>query len=190
MGMPAMGMWAGTWRCFSPSMCPHSARPSCLPQPESQSLGREVGARPSESWAILLVILCPAASLCSRALQGPPACVPMPAGSPFWLCVPLLPRSPPWLPIPTQSVVFILAACPCTILSSLYRLWDPTLAVDAHTSSVPMQAVRPCTSSVPKGRGSHSATPGQRGHPCKQRVLSSREPGLMATHELPGRERG
>lgn len=181
-----------------------------------------MGPRPSEGWAVPLVILCPAASLCPRALQGPPACIPMPAGSlswlhvptlsmglhhplhcapglaesPSWLRVPLPPGSPPWLPVPILPAVSILAACPCTILSSLYWLRGPTLAVDACTSSVPMQAVRPCTGWVPVpaaspgGHGSHFAAPGERDHPCKQQVLSLCEPGLMATHELLGRERG
>ena len=117
-------------------------------------------------------------------------------GSPSWLRVPLPPGSPPWLPVPILSAVSILAACPCTTLSSLYWLRGPTLAVDACTSSVPMQAVRPCTGWVPVpaaspgGHRSHLAAPGERDHPCKQQVLSLCEPGLTATHKLLGRERG
>lgn len=64
----------------------------------SWSLRRDVGMgpRPSERWAILLVILCPAVSLRSRALQSPPACAPCRLG-PCPGCV-----SPhcPWVSIP------------------------------------------------------------------------------------------
>lgn len=56
-------MWAGTWCCFSPSMCQHSSGTFCPPQLGSWSLGRdiEMGHRPSERWTILLVTVCLAA---------------------------------------------------------------------------------------------------------------------------------
>lgn len=41
------GGTAGTWQGFPPSMCLHSAEPSCSLQLESQSLGRDVGMTPS-----------------------------------------------------------------------------------------------------------------------------------------------
>lgn len=72
----------------------------------------------------------------------------------------------------------------------------PTLAMDTCTGSVPTQAVLLCISWVPVpavsplARESHLAAPGEQGHPCKQRLLSLCEPGLMAVHELLGRDWG
>lgn len=79
-----------------------------------------------------------------------------------------------WVPIlavfPILLSVSILAAHPCLIHSSVYRLWCPTKAVDTYASSMPVWVVHPCTG-VPLYQqcphGSRLAGLGEKAHPCR-----------------------
>lgn len=100
-----------------------------------------------------------------------------------------------WVPILAVFLILlavsILAAHPsialCTGCGVPHWLWTTMPALTLCGLCIPALAV-PLYQQCP--HGSHFAALGERGHPCKCRVLSLREAGLTATHKLLGRERG
>lgn len=174
------GHQRGGQYCWSSSALQHHCVPGLYRVPPRMS-PCQLGPRPG-----CVSPHCPWVSIpCIVTLdwQGPhPGCMSVYhlGPHPGWLS-PYCRLSPSWLHVPAPSLAL------CTGCGAPHWLWTHVPAV---------QAVHPCTRWVPVpavspgGHGSHLAAPGERGHPCKRRVLSLCEPGLTATHELPGRERG